>query len=259
MRSVGIAVLFGLVLLAGSGGRTPLRAQQSPSASVFQLYVITGSFTGNQTVYYAVTQGTGFFISADGTALTNSHVVYPARLQPITYQIIALVNGEFYGASVVCASELPDDPMKAHPRGVETSRDVAEIRLTRPQFPFSQFGANNTSYAVAHVGALPEFPALELGANPNVGDAVRVLGYGRISSSVPYAWSTQGTVSRILPAADGTPLLAIRFGRGVEPGDSGAPVLNSLDQAVGILSWMDPSDHTLGYGISRVALNPACQ
>ncbi|HLJ60135.1 MAG TPA: serine protease [bacterium] len=259
MRAGGIAVIFGLMLLAGTAGGTSLRAQPSPSASVFQLFVITGSYHGSQTVYYAVTQGTAFFISADGTALTNSHVVYPARTQPVTYQLIALVDGEFYGASLICATALPEDPMKANPHGVETSRDVAEIRLTRPQFPFSQFGTNNTPYAIAHVGALPRFPALELGANPSVGDAVRVLGYGRISSSVPYAWSAQGTVSRMLLAADGTPLLAIRFGRGVEPGDSGAPVLNSLDQAVGILSWMDPSDHTLGYGISRVALNPACQ
>jgi V8-like Glu-specific endopeptidase len=253
MRSFAIAALFGLMLVAGSGSHTSLHAQQSPSASVFQLYVITGSYQGSQAVYYAVAQGTAFFISSDGTALTNSHVVYPVRTQPMTYQLIALVNKQFYGANLICSTELPEDPMKAHPEGVLTSRDVAEIRLTAPQFPFSEFGANNTYYAVAHVGALPEFPALELGANP------RVLGYGRVDSSVPYAWSAQGTVSKTLSAADGTPLLAIRFGRGVEPGDSGAPVLNSLDQAVGILSWMDPADHTLGYGISRVALNPACQ
>jgi V8-like Glu-specific endopeptidase len=82
---------------------------------------------------------------------------------------------------------------------------------------------------------------------------VRVLGYGRINATIPYAWSALGTVRNIVAASDGTPLLAIRFGRGIEPGDSGAPVLNSLDQAVGILSWMDPQDHTLGYGIGRGA------
>ncbi len=257
MRAVAVAVLFACMLLAGLEQR-PLRAQVTPSASVFQVFVLKDGYQGVQPSFYSVTQGTAFFISPDGTALTASHVVYPARVNSAAYQLLALVNGEFYGASLVCASTLPEDPMKAHPRGVEPSRDIAEIRLTRPQFPFSQFTWNGARFATAHMGPLPRFPALQLGANPTVGDAVRVLGYGRINSLLPYAWSAQGVVSRMMSAIDGTPLLAIKFGRGVEPGDSGAPVLNDVDEAVGILSWTDPSDHTIGYGMSRVALTPVC-
>ena len=258
MRPIGIAVLFGCMLLIGSG-QSSLRAQAPPSAGVFQVFVLKDSMQGTQPAFYSVTQGTAFFISSDGTALTTSHVVYPVRTEPVTYQLLALVDGEFYGATLVCASTLPQDPMQVHPHGVEPSRDVAEIRLTPPQFPFSQFEWNGTRFAAAHVGPLPRFSALKLGPNPTVGDAVRVFGYGHLNTTIPYAWSADGVVSRLISASDGTPLLAIKFGRGVEPGDSGAPVLNSIDEAVGILSWTDPSDNTIGYGISRVALSPACR
>jgi S1-C subfamily serine protease len=249
----------GVLLVLAVAPRQPARAQQSPSRSVFQLVVMAHRVQGPyRSEYRSVSAGTAFFISPDGTALTNSHVVYPVRGDRVTYSLLAILDREFYGAALVCASALPRDPARPDPQGVALSRDVAEVRLVPPQFPFDQLSSGGIPYARAHRGPLPAFPALSLGADPSVGDGVRVLGFGRIESPLPYEWSAQGTVSGLGRAPDGTPVFGIDFAQEAEPGHSGSPVLNVLDQVVGLYTWHRLSDATQGTAISVSALTPAC-
>jgi S1-C subfamily serine protease len=260
MRRVRAAVAMGLALLLVGAPWLSLRAQESPSKSVFSIVVMTHSNEGpSRSLYHSVASGTGFFISPDGTALTNSHVVYAARADRVTYQLLAIVGNEFYGATLVCASDLPEDPLRPSPQGVGMVRDVAEIRLTPPQFPFDQLLYRNIPYARAHWGPLPAFPPLTLGSDPNIGEPVRVLGFGQVTSPVPYEWSAEGVVSDAGRAPDGTPVFGIVFSRAAEPGHSGSPVLNRQDLVVGIYTWHKISDPTSGTAISRSALDPACR
>jgi V8-like Glu-specific endopeptidase len=259
MRSVVAAIGAGLLLLLLCPPQVLVRAQESPSKSVFSVAVIEYANEGPyRSQYRSVYSGTAFFIASDGTALTNSHVVYPVRASQAQYRLLAIVGNEFYGATLICMSALPEDPQAKHPEGVMLSRDIAEIRVTLPQFPFDELGYGGIAYARAHHGPLPAFPVLTLGTDPNVGDTVRVLGFGRNTSPLPYEWSAEGTVITLRTTPDGTPVFGISFTREAEPGHSGSPVLDTEDRVVGIYTWHNMSDHTWGTAISRSALEPAC-
>ncbi len=243
--------LLGVLLIAFAligQGRTV--AQGFPLHSVFQVLVI------NKANGRTVVSGTGFFIDADGMALTNSHLVYPVRAGRSAYEALAVVNREFYGVDVVCASELPYDPLKSSVHGA--GRDVAEIRLTEPRTAASELTVANTPLAMRHVGPLPKFPPLLLGDDPVVGDSVRILGFGDLASTLPYEWSAVGKVSGTGTAPDGTPVFNVTFTRKTEPGHSGSPVLNARNQVVGIHTWHLAADPTTGLGISSSALKPPC-
>jgi len=239
--------------------QVPSVGQQSPSKSVFHLDVM-GHEVGRGSSYRALQGGTGFFIASDGTALTNSHIVYPLLHDHVGYQLLAIVGDEFYGATLICASALPVDPARAGSKGVVVSRDVAEIRLTQSHIGFDELDYGGIPYAHAHRGPLPVFPALPLGADPGIGDAVRVLGFGFLQGApLPYEWSAAGTVAAVGRASDGTHLFSVTFARDVEPGDSGSPVLNARDEVVGMHTWHAASDKTKGVEIGVSALVPACR
>lgn len=243
--------LLGLLLIGSTlcvQGRTA--AQEFPLRSVFQVLVM------NKTNGHAVVSGTGFFIDADGTALTNSHIVSPAKAGRSGYEALAIVNGEFYGVEIVCASELPYDPMKAIPHGA--GRDVAEIRLTEPRSTFDELISTNVHVARRHFGPLPKFPPLTLGDDPAEGDSVRILGFGSLTAPLPYEWSATGSVRGIATAPDGTRVFHVTFTRKTEPGHSGSPVLNARGQVVGIHTWHVAGDPATGLEISSSALKPAC-
>lgn len=246
---LGVMLVCALTLsLAGA-----LHAQVPPSASVFEVVVMERT-AGTRGEYHAVMSGTAFFVASDGRALTSSHVVYRAYRDPATYQVVAIVNREFYGVTVVAASPLPYDPSHVTSAGVPMSLDVAQIRVTEVHSSFLQmtFGGGVSVYA--HSGRLPAFPALRLGSDPNIGDRVRVLGFGHSNSPVPYEWAAEGAVSSVTQASDGTPIFETTFSRPTEPGDSGAPVLNANNEVVGIWAWHDVGDSSLGTAIGSSAL-----
>ena len=149
---------------------------------------------------------------------------------------MALVNGEFYGASVVCASVLTHDPWVDPSSAVAPSRDVAEIRIgSAPDFPFdSLHRPGGSAYGYAHQGPLPSFPALRFGPDPVVGEPVHFVGYGGSAGSVPYALTTTGTVRKLATASDGTPIFTIRLQGAAVHGDSGSPVLDDQGEVVGL-------------------------
>jgi V8-like Glu-specific endopeptidase len=225
-------------------------AQGFPLRSVFQVLIM------NKANGHAVASGTGFFVGADGTALTSSHVVSPVRTSRGAFEALAIVNQEFYGVEIICASALLYDPAKIDTHGA--SRDVAQIKLIQPRPSLDALTSANIPFARAHVGPFPKFPALPLGEDPAVGDTVRVLGFGNLASPLPYEWSAMGRVSDTVKAADGTPLFRVIFTRKTEPGHSGSPVLNTRDQVVGIHSWHLAHDPMMGVEISSSALRPAC-
>ncbi len=256
--SVKMLLAAGLIALALPLAPQALSGQGPPQRSVFVMAVMAPEFQGqNRGGYRSVSRGTAFFVSPEGTALTASHVVYGARSNR-TYRLLAIVGKEFYGAALICASELPYDPTKRDSE-VRFSRDVAEIRLAPPDFPFDELTyGDHIPYAWAHRGPLPRFPVLTL-AEAHAGDRVRVLGFGLLESApIPYEWSAEGTVSRTGTFADGTDGFQITFARAATRGHSGSPVLNMAGQVVGMLNWYSPQDPPLGTAISSTALEPAC-
>lgn len=232
-----------------------LSAQEAPQRGIFTISVWERVQQGQYGSWRGVDGGSAFFISPDGRALTASHVVHRASKDP-SYRLLAIVEREFYSASLTCASELPSADQHTN---VTLSRDVAEIRLTPADFPFDQISPGNVPFATAHRGSLPTFPALQFGPEPRAGDRVRVLGFGATQQPLPYAWSAEGEVSRITTFTDGTPAFKVVFtAKPATFGHSGSPVLNSTGQVVGMWIAHDSQDVQVGTAISSLALQPAC-
>lgn len=246
-------VSFALACLLTVSNLVPkATAQGSPNAAVFQ--VLVWRDTGR---HFESVRGTGFFIAADGTALTASHVVHDAVVNR-AYHVAAIIGKEVYNAALICASRLSKDPRTVGDKG-EMIRDVAEIRITNTAAEsVPDLTYNGQLYVVAHHGSLPQFPFLRL-ARPQEGDEVRTYGFGRRASSpFPYPWSATGTVEHLIALEDGTPGLDVRYSTPTEPGHSGSPVLNARNEVIGMHNWHSSKDPHLGTAVSSEALDPAC-
>ena len=226
--------------------------------AVFQL--LTMAHEGDR--YYPVEGGTAFFIDPEGTALTNSHVVHYARRDPNRFELLAVVGGEFYSATIVCASVLPNAPAASHT--VMLARDVAEVKVAPSRFLFTrlQWPHAETEYS-AHLTRLPAFPALALGQDPVRGDQVRVVGFGRITEGFVdnpgERWAAAGTVSATGFAPDGTTIFRVASVNRPRPGNSGSPVLGSHGRVVGMWTWNETSNFAFGVAIGSSALTPPCR
>jgi V8-like Glu-specific endopeptidase len=230
-----------------------------PSSAVFLLvtakHLPDGKWSG-------AGYGTAFFISPDGHALTNSHVVYRAQRDPEQYRLLAIVGHEFYGATIECASRLQYDPTKQHQASITTSRDIAEIQLTEPDFPFSRWVLHTDppyELARAHEGPLPAFTPLALGRGAGQGEAVTVIGFGHISP-IPEEWTASGMVTKDgIRLTDGTRAFEITFTAPAQPGNSGSPVLNDKREVVGIYTWYSKLRSDVGWAQRTDSVTPACR
>lgn len=252
----GLLVL-GVIAVTFISFGIPVAGADDLTQAVFLLQVVDrdgGSYRG--TVY-----GTAFFISNDGVALTNSHVVYQAQHDPGRYQLLAVVNGEFYSASIICASRLHHDPTDPG-LNVPPSRDVAKIKLSPSAFPFARWRLLAPSgqlvlQVAAHRAALPRFPSLTIAGRPTSGDQVRVIGFGHLFPGPP-RWTATGQVLGVARTSDGTEIFGIDFTGPATLGNSGSPVLNFQDQVVGMWTWYSLSDANLGMAISNSAFMVPC-
>lgn len=254
-------VVATVVLGLGAGALlSPTFGQVSdPAHAVFMLVTITRE-AGH---YKSVESGTAFFISRDGTALTNSHLVYRAQSNPDRYQLLAVVDKEFYSARIVCASKLRDDPTKEGYAGVHAGRDIAEIKLEPSAFPFQGWGLQLRTgeylpIATAHRDSLPEFSFLTIAGYPGIGNHIHIVGFGDISP-VPYRWTATGQISGVGRASDGTEIFGVQFTRPAQPGNSGSPVFNDQDRVIGIWTWNTISQSDRGTAQSNSALQDPCR
>jgi V8-like Glu-specific endopeptidase len=254
------AALVSLVL-------APLASAQNGQAaapannSIILLQTITHTPDGVH--YRAVSYGTAFVVDPQGLAITNSHVVYTVQHDPAHYWLLAILGHEFYGARIVCASRLPDDPTKPHAGGLTLSRDVAEIALTEPAFPFAAWGERIAGtfsvLARRHEGPLPTFPSLALGPAPREGEAITVTGYSRLGP-IPELYTLSGQVSHSdTLRTDGTPVFTMTFTSPPRPGGSGSPVLDAQGRVIGIFTWYGEYRPDLTTAQSASALAPACR
>jgi V8-like Glu-specific endopeptidase len=269
IRAIGLVVLVVAIAFPARGQSPGPRG--GPADAVFQVVTYDrepdkdGNFRGHGF-------GTGFFISADGTALTASHVVYSAATDPKKYRLLAVVGAEFavsgnefYDASVVCASRLPYNPITpdANRIGIPPGRDVAMIKVT-PSTAFEGRKATlyyllrngeRLAWATAHTDRLPEFPFLTISHNLSV--HVRIIGFGAISA-LPYKWTAEGEFSETWTAQDGTPVFDVISQNPAGPGDSGAPVLNDKNEVVGMWAWHSPLSPDKGTAQRSAALVNPC-
>jgi hypothetical protein len=265
MVRVLVVLCLAILLAVPVAAQAPARGGDAGTA-VF-LLVNYDREPGADGQFHGHAMGTGFFIASDGTALTASHVVYPAAHHPDKYRLLAVVGREFYDAAVVCASRLPYDPMKGDRNlvGVQATRDVAEVKLA-PTTAFE--GRKNELYlgpksgplvwATAHTDALPVFPFLTLGRATGSYARVRVIGFGMISA-IPEQWASEGRVDRAYSASDGTPLFDVASANPAQPGDSGAPVLNDRDEVVGIWAWHYYDQPTMGTMEGSASFETPCR
>jgi S1-C subfamily serine protease len=250
MRRLPATAVLVLVLLGlPAGGRAAL--QPSPDDATLVLLVVTPEGRPGAL-------GTAFFIDPDGTALTNSHVVYRVRENPARYRLLAVVGRQFYGATLVCAAHLSYDPEKDNP---EIGRDVAQIRLTRSGFGFTSYRLGDQE-RTAHLTALPRFPALVLGDDPSRGEPVRIVGYGlveeRVQETPGARWTATGIVDAVGTAADGTRVFRVQSTNRPRLGNSGSPVLDSRGRVAGMWTWNEEDNLAYGLAIASSALKQPC-
>jgi len=266
MRHARILLVITVLLVSPvrwAQGQSPPAAD--PSDAVFQLSVLDRQ-PASDGIYHSHGYGTGFFIASDGTALTAAHVVYRVAHDPEKYRLNAIVNKEFYDATVVCASKLPYDPTRGDPNkvGVQITRDVAEITLapsTMPEghrvFYYKTKAGERIVIAAAHLDPLPPFPFLAIGGTAQ--GHVRIIGFGGISP-IPYKWTVNGDVVRSWASrSDGTELFDVQSPNPAVPGDSGAPVLDEHNRVVGLWAWHSYSHPDTGTAQATNALTPICR
>jgi S1-C subfamily serine protease len=165
----------------------------------------------------ATAAGTGMVLTSSGEVLTNNHVISGAT----TIKVVVPKTGRSYTAKVV---------------GYDKSADVALLQLQ---------GASNLKTISSS------------STKPAVGAAVTALGNAGGNGTISSAAGTVTGLGKQITASDdqgGSETLTglIETNAGVQPGDSGGPLLNTKGQVVG----MDTAASS-GFGFQNVSATDA--
>jgi S1-C subfamily serine protease len=212
-RRVVLLVLVGLIVAAVGAGIALARATTAAAPIGTGVVVID-----TKLAYQGGTAaGTGMVLTSSGEVLTNNHVVSGAT----SIKVVVPKTGRSYTAKVV---------------GYDKSADVALLELQ---------GASNLKTVSAS------------STKPAVGATVTALGNAGGNGTISSATGKVTGVGKQITASDDqgsseTLTGLIETNAGVQPGDSGGPLLNSKGQVVG----MDTAASS-GFGFQNVSATDA--
>ena len=189
-----LLTLVGLVLVGIGAGLAFARGSSAPIGTGVVVIDTNLGYQGGAAA------GTGMVLSSSGEVLTNNHVIQGAT----TVKIVVPGTGRSYAAKVV---------------GYDVSADVAVLQAD---------GASNLKTV-----------SLGDSSKLTVGEAVTALGNAGGTGTLTRAAGTITGLGKSITASDdqsGSERLAglIETNAGIQPGDSGGPLLNSAGQVVGM-------------------------
>ncbi len=182
------------------------------------------------------TTGSGFFIHPDGFILTNWHVVADQIEIPIR-QEMREINAKVLQLNVIVASgaagerELPGKIV-----AMDRERDLALIKVQYTP---------------------PEFIEVSELDDVNVGDSILIAGFpfGDVlmrdspSSQNPAVTVSRGMISSLRYSKTGE-FVASQMDIGLNPGNSGGPVINEQGHLVGVVYSMVYGGQSIGFAVS---------
>jgi S1-C subfamily serine protease len=191
---VVLFVLVGLVVIAVGAGFAFARAKAAPIGSGVVVIDTNLAYQGGAAA------GTGMVLTSSGEVLTNNHVISGAT----SIKVVVPNSGQSYAAHVV---------------GYDKTADVAVLQL--------QGASNLKTISVGDSSKL------------TIGEAVTALGNAGGTGSLASATGTVTGLGKSITASDeqgGAELLTglIEIDAGLQPGDSGGPLLDRAGRVIGM-------------------------
>ncbi|MDD5032527.1 MAG: trypsin-like peptidase domain-containing protein [Candidatus Pacebacteria bacterium] len=168
----------------------------------------------NGTEQKQVSSGSGFFVSSDGTILTNKHVVSDAAA---SYTVVTN-DGKKYDAKI-----LARDPLQ----------DVAILKVEGEGFPFVELGNSSSLEVGQTVVAIGN----TLGEFQNTVSVGVVSGLNRTVSANDSSGQTE-TLQNV-----------IQTDAAINPGNSGGPLLDLNGRAIGINTALAQDAQSVGFAL----------
>jgi len=218
-----------MVVLSNFGNKAILgNSPQRREDSVFLVLIVNK-------LGFAVGSGTGFFLTQDGLAMTDSHVTWYPVHEPGLYRVVAIYKNEFYDVNVLCSSDLDAVP---NGNAVHLQRDLAFLRVTPESNWDGEPIVNDQERYLP--GSQTIFPGVPLIERPENGELVTVIGFpGGHNQVVDF----EGRVVGIKSIKGGEGEYIDFAGDRPGPGASGGLVVGQDGAAVGIWTWHFNASH----------------
>ncbi len=184
-----------------------------PAQSPAQLAEATVQLIGLDGNVEPVCAGSGFFVEAAGTILTNAHVVVPTE------------ECRFTTIGVAKTDDISNPPELLYVADVVAVDDVIDLAVLRVTGWLDEDNDNVVA---------PEFPVVTLGDSDlvDLGDGIRIFGYPVIGGDT--ITSTAGTVSGFTSQVGVGRRALIKTDAAISAGNSGGLAVNTAGQVIGI-------------------------